>query len=120
MKDRVKILRKFLSKTQDSFASEIGLTGNFVYMVEKGMKLFSDRTIKDICRIYNVNENWLRTGEGEMFVPLTHNQEIAAFCNKVMSEPDGEFKKRLIRALSNLDDAGWEAIEKLLDEITKG
>jgi HTH-type transcriptional regulator / antitoxin PezA len=65
MNERIKALRKFLNMTQEEFSKQIGLSRNFIAQVEIGTKVPSDRTITDICREYNVNEDWLRTGNGE-------------------------------------------------------
>lgn len=59
--------REYFELSQEKFASRLGLSRNFINQVENGKKNLSDRTISDICREFNVNEEWLRTGEGEMF-----------------------------------------------------
>ena len=66
--DRIKELRKTLHLTQDKFAERIGLKRNSVAQIEIGRDT-SDQTIFAICREFRVNEAWLRTGEGEMFIP---------------------------------------------------
>lgn len=66
--DRVKELRKVLGMTQEKFADRIGLKRNSVAQIELGRET-SDQTIFAICREFRVNEEWLRNGEGEMFVP---------------------------------------------------
>ena len=53
--------------TKTAFAQRIGLTQAYISALSIGRKVPSDRTIADICREFNVNEKWLRTGEGEMF-----------------------------------------------------
>lgn len=103
--------------TQDAFAEKLGLSKNFVWMLEKGERVPSDRTISDICREFNVNETWLRTGEGEPTIKLTRNQEIAKFANDVMQLPDENIKKRLIECLSRFDERDWETVEKLLNTL---
>lgn len=66
--DRVKELRKAMGMTQEKFADRIGLKRNSVAQIELGRET-SDQTIFAICREFRVNEEWLRTGAGEMFVP---------------------------------------------------
>lgn len=66
MNERIKLLRKSLNMTQKEFSLKIGLSRNFIAQIETGAKSPSDRTIKDICRSFNINENWLRTGQGKM------------------------------------------------------
>lgn len=66
--ERIKQLRKALGMTQEKFADRIGLKRNSVALIELGRDT-SDQTIFAICREFRVNEEWLRTGAGEMFVP---------------------------------------------------
>ena len=66
--ERIKELRKVLGLTQTKFGDRIGLKQNSVALIETGRPT-SDQTIFAICREFRVNEEWLRTGEGEMFVP---------------------------------------------------
>lgn len=115
MNERIIELRKSLKKSQAKFAEEIGLSVTFINLVENGNRNLSDRTISDICRIYNVNEEWLRTGNGEMKQPRSENQIIAEFVNEVMESKPDDFRKRLINALSQLDEDEW----KVLEEIAK-
>lgn len=76
MKERFKLLRQHFGLTQAEFAAQINLTRNYVAMIEIGQREPSDRTISDICRIFGVNEAWLRDGEGEMLRPKSRGEEI--------------------------------------------
>ena len=67
--ERIKELRKALRLTQAAFAERIGIRQNSVAVIEIGKNTPSDQTIAFICREFRVNEEWLRTGAGEMFVP---------------------------------------------------
>lgn len=67
LKDRIKAIRKGHKMTQIEFGSKIGIKGNTVTNYETGLRNPSDAIIKSICREFNTNEHWLRTGEGEMF-----------------------------------------------------
>ena len=62
---RIKAVRKALNLTTTKFGERIGIKNPSVSMIETGKSNPSDRTILSICREFNVNENWLRTGEGE-------------------------------------------------------
>ena len=66
--ERIKELRKALGLTQTKFGDRIGLKQNSVALIETGRPT-SDQTIFAICREFRVNEEWLRTGAGEMFIP---------------------------------------------------
>jgi transcriptional regulator with XRE-family HTH domain len=117
LKDRFKELRKELNVTQQEFADKLKISRNFVAQIEMGSKVPSDRTIDDVCREFNVDEEWLRTGKGSMFVPENKNDEISKLFGNVLKSSDDDFKYRLINALAKLDDSGWDNLEKLLDTI---
>ena len=115
MNERLKKLRKELDMTQQEFAEGIGIKRNTMATYESGRNEPIDAVISLICTKYNVNENWLRTGEGEMFVEMSYDDEIAQFVGQVMGEEDDSFKKRLISGLAALDDNGWKVLEDFLD-----
>lgn len=69
MNDRIKALRKTLKLTQQGFADRLGVKRNTVAQWEIGVNNLSDQVTRAVCREFNVSETWLRTGEGEMFVP---------------------------------------------------
>lgn len=123
MNERIKEIRKYYKLTQTDFAGKLGLSQNFITQLETGSKKPSDRTISDICRIFSINENWLRSGEGEMKLELTKNQEIAQFLNDVMAEDDEDLRKNFIDVLACLNEKEWEALasvaRKLVDELIK-
>lgn len=68
--ERLKYIRKALNLTQTKFAKEIGLSQTSLGMIEVGDRKVQDRHIKTICSIFNVNEDWFRTGKGEMFIKV--------------------------------------------------
>ena len=118
LKDRFKELRKELNVTQQEFADKLKISRNFVAQIEMGSKVPSDRTIDDVCREFNVNEEWLRTGNGDMFVPGIKDKQISAMLADVMKSGEDSFRHRLVPALARLDDEGWDNLEKLIDMIS--
>lgn len=117
MKDRLKQLRKTLGLTQQAFADKLGVKRNTVGQWECGINPLTDQTIFSICREFDVNKEWLRTGKGEMFVIRSDEEEIAAFLGDVLSEEGETYKKQLILALANLSDEGWRGIKEFLDAL---
>ena len=118
MNKRIRELRETLKKSQDEFAKELELSRNYISLVENGQRNLSSQSIKLLCSIHNVNEEWLRTGKGEMFQPITKNDEISKLFGEVLKENNDDFKRRLISALAKLDDVGWEKLENLIDNIS--
>lgn len=119
MNERLKKLRKTLDMTQQEFADKIGIKRNSLANYETGRNTPIDAIVVSICREFNVNEEWLRTGKGEMFIQLSRNEEIAEFVGQLMSDEDDSFKKRLISGLAALDENGWKVLEDFLDSIHK-
>ena len=116
MKDRIKKIRKELDLTQQGKEKKIGTTANVLTNYETGRRNPSASVINNICKTFDVNETWLRTGEGEMFVQRTRNQIITDFLGDLIVE-NATFKKRLIEALAELDERDWEALEKLATKL---
>ena len=111
---RIKQIRNSKKLTQDDFAEIIGLTKNFISLIETGNRTPSDRTISDICRVFHVNESWLRTGDGEMFKPLNRDAELAAFLGDIMKDEDDDYRRRLLSVLQRLDRIeDWELLERV-------
>lgn len=74
--ERLKILRKTLKINQTNFAKQLGITQTAYSMIENGINPLSDRHIKVICSAFKVNENWLRTGDGDMFFSSPYEKEF--------------------------------------------
>lgn len=119
MNERIKQIRKKASLTQESFADRLGLTRNFIAQVEMGVKDPSDRTIRDICREFGVNETWLRTGEGEMTASKSRAQEMAELVSSLMADSPESFRSALITTLLRFNPNGpeWEILERIYDGI---
>lgn len=114
LKDRIKKIRKELDLTQQEFADRIGVKRGGIANYEIGRNEPTDSVISLICREFNVNEDWLRTGEGEMFIKQTRDEQIASFVGSIQSSEDDSFKKRFISMLSSLDESEWEVLEKMV------
>ena len=108
-----------LSMTKTSFAKALNLSQPFVSQICTGYSQPSERTILDICREFNVNETWLRTGEGEMFNALSMDEQLAFYLGTILSEQGDTFKKRLIAALSALDESEWSAVEAFARKLVE-
>lgn len=119
--ERIKELRKELGLNQEEFGERLGVSRSVIANIEYDRLKRPDQKeslYKLICKEFNVNEEWLRTGNGEMFVPLTRNQLITDFTSNLIKE-DETFKKRLVEALAKLDENEWEVLEKLAESLIK-
>ena len=103
MNTRITELRKTLGLTQDEFAQKIGLSRNFIWMIEKGERIPSDRTIADICRVFGVNKIWLETGAGEPFQEVSRSEKLAEIFGGILSGHKSE-KNAFIEAVAQLPD----------------
>ena len=103
--------------TQEEFSSRLNLSRNFIAQIETGVKVPSERTIKDICKEFNVNEEWLRTGNGEMLLPKTREDDIADLTLKLLKDEKDSFRNRLISVLARLSEDEWAMLEKRFREV---
>lgn len=117
MNTRIKKLRRELDMTQEKFGAEIGVKGNTVAQWESGRNDPPDSSIVSICREFHVDEHWLRTGEGEMFVQIARDQEIMRFAGDVMQGEDDNFRRRFLLALARLPEERWKDIEDFAQQI---
>ncbi len=118
--ERIKYLRtELLHLTLEELGSILGLGKSALSKLERGENNPTPQLTKSICREFGVREEWLRDGEGEPFGAQSRNQKILAFANKVMSDQDDSFKKRLIDALAELDESEWEVLEKIALHASK-
>lgn len=115
--ERIKKARKALDLTQQAFADRLGMKQNTIATYEMNRTNPSDPAIKSICREFDINETWLRTGEGEMFMKRSEEDELAAAVERLITGESAEFKRRLVRALSTLKDEHWLLLEQKLKEI---
>lgn len=114
---RFRKLREELNKTQTEWASIMGISRSGVTAIESGQRNVTDKHMKLLCVEpidgKYINEEWLRTGEGEMFVEIDKDLALMDWAGSVLGSSDGSFKKRFVRMLSELDEQDWETLEKM-------
>jgi hypothetical protein len=115
MKERLRKLRKTLDLTQQEFADRIGSARDNIAGYETGRRNPSVAVISLICTKFNVNEEWLRTGNGEMFIELTRDEQIERFVGDALKSEDDSFKKKFISMLAALDESDWEVLQKMVE-----
>ena len=89
MNTRIKQLRKTLNLTMEEFGKRLGVTRTAISNIESGNRNVTEQMFKSVCREFKVTEDWLRTGEGEMFVSRPDEDEFAAYVEDLLAD-DGE------------------------------
>lgn len=119
MNGRIEEVRKHEGLTQEQFAEKINLSRNYLWMLENGSRVPSDRTIKDICDKFGIREEWLRNGTGEMMVQDAQSDKVVAFIGDVTRDDDDTFKKRFVEMLADLSPGDWELLEHMAEKLTQ-
>lgn len=117
MNERIRELRKALNLTMQEFGDALGVSKASISNIENGNRDCTNQMFKSICREFDVNEEWLRTGEGEMFKELSGSEKIAVFLADVLKDEEPSFRKQLIEALAELDSSEWDVISGFCDKI---
>lgn len=124
MNSRFKELRSELGLSTRKFAEDLNLTAGTISLIENGKRNLTDRTISDVCRLYHVNENWLRTGVGNMFQKRTREIEIAEITAAMFKSKDTDFRYQLMRVIADMTPEQIELLreiaEKLHENVSKG
>ena len=121
LKDRIKAIRKHpsINLNQEEFGKRVGVKGNTIGNYELGLRNPSEAVIFSICREFNVNEDWLRTGNGDMFNPMSEDEELDMYIGRISGGED-KFKKNLLKALCKLTDEEWNVLKKIIAEMKEG
>lgn len=119
--ERIALLRKTLGLSMRGFAESLGITASSVNKLEKGENNPSERTILLLCSEFGVSEEWLRHGDGDMFVTLSRDEEITRYLGDLLKDDgkDKEFQRRFVRALSKLSESDWQMIQRFAEELAK-
>ena len=119
---RFKSLRQTLDLTQQEFADKLGIVRNNVACYETGKRSPSDAVVSLVCKTFNVNENWLRTGVGPMFLDLPEEDETAAIVATLLDpdkEPFFNVIVEIMKSYQSLSPNSKQAINELADNILK-
>lgn len=117
MNERIKILRKQLGLTLEKFGERLGVGKTAINKLEKGENNVTDQMFKAICREFDVNEEWLRSGKGDMFV--IPDDETVAIVSNLLETKDNEFYNTVLDVLHTYDQLSPESQEVLNDLCKK-
>lgn len=119
MKDRIRKIRKNSKMNQAEFGAKLGVKGNTIGNYELGLRNPSDAVIFSICREFNISEEWLRTGKGDMYTMPTKEALIIA---ELMDSPAYDLVKSILKIYKGLDAKSKKVLDKffidLADELS--
>lgn len=105
--ERLKYLREQLNLTTRAFGASINMSGGAITNMEKGARNVTERTVRDICREYNVNPDWLVNGAEPMFEDVASQLDI------------DEDVKQLARQYSLLSAGDRELVKKIINSLAE-
>lgn len=110
-KTRFKLVRERYNLSMGAFGEKIGLSASGVSAIEYGTRAFGDKHIKLICAAFpDVNEHWLRTGEGDMFLPKPTSSLPAELAQSPMV-------RAILETYLDLDPQGREIFDKFFADV---
>lgn len=118
MNNRIREIRKDHSLTQAEFGERIAVKANTVTGYENGLRTPSDAIIFSICREFNVNEDWLRTGEGEKYLRFSRKDTVAAYVGKILGGKVTPLEATLIEFMAETSAEEWEELARILKRFT--
>lgn len=116
---RIYDLRKHLGLSRRAFGEPLAASDSVIKNIENDSTDPKPAFIELICRTYNVNEQWLKTGEGEVFQEKSLDDEIIDAFGKLMMDDSNDFIKQFVVALAKLGPEEWKAIEKFAYSIVE-
>lgn len=116
IQDRIRNVRESLGLSQAEFGRRLTLERSTISLMERKQRNVTERTVKDICREFNVSYLWLTEGVGDMF--LSDEVNTTAMFDRIMSGSN-ETAKALFKSLAKLSDAEWEVINKVICDVAQ-
>lgn len=113
MNERIKEVRKFYNLSQEKFGEKLGVTKTAVSKMELGTYNVTDTMLKLICSEYNVNSEWLKTGNGEMVI----ESDTFSFEEYIKNKDLTELEIDIIKAYLNLDSDVRQSLMKQLKAV---
>lgn len=116
--NRFKSLRENCGKSQEEFGKAIGISKSGVSDIETGRRNVTEKHIKLLIIEFNVNEAWLRYGEGEMFGILSGDEQYAMSVGRILAE-EHPMARKVFSELAQWNDAQWDFVEGLIEKLHK-
>ena len=120
MNDRIKTIRSALKLTQAEFGKRLGLSQNYIWMIERGDRTPSDRTLMDLCREFSVNEVWLREGVGPMFVERSRRDDLFDYARRILGGDLSDTEAAVLAVMAETTPEEWELFAAKVRAIVDG
>ena len=120
MNDRIKTIRSALKLTQAEFGKRLGLSQNYIWMIERGDRTPSDRTLMDLCREFSVNEVWLREGIGPMFVERSRRDDLFDYARRILGGDLSDTEAAVLAVMAETTPEEWELFAVKVRAIVDG
>lgn len=118
MNERIKEVRNRLGFTQTEMAQRLGIANNTITAYEAGRRIPSTAIITSICREFNVNEEWLLNGTGEMFNELSNEEMAARLVGRLFATKD-PFIVNTLKAIGSLTPDQWAILKEIAEQLKK-
>jgi len=117
--ERINLIRKKSNLSMQAFGQRLEMSSSNISRLEKGQIDVSERNIKLICSEFDINEEWLRTGKGEMYLVLKTHEELGVELGKLLRERGEytEFKQKMITHLLKLPESHWMVLNNLINSF---
>ena len=113
MNERLRVLREDMKLSRAAFGDKLGVSGDVINNLERGRVEIKDHIVKLICAEYSVNEEWLRTGTGDMYA--SDEAEYSALIDRIMTGQN-EFAKNIFKTFALFDEKDWEALQAMIEK----
>ncbi|HBG7720994.1 TPA: helix-turn-helix transcriptional regulator [Clostridioides difficile] len=118
MHERIYKIRTSLKMSQREFGEKLGVSRDVISNIEYNRVTPKPVFIQHLCELYNVNKEWLLTGEGEMFIEFSENEKVLKIATDIINEDD-KFMKNILFTFSNLNDEQKEFLTNLMKNMTQ-
>lgn len=115
--DRIQKIMDEKGINKSDFARIIKVDRSYASRIATGVREPSDRTISDICREFGVSEVWLRTGEGEMYLPKSRSEQLVSFFSEILEKDEDDFIRSFCTALASLDKEQLHQLAQISESV---
>lgn len=112
--ERLQIIRKDSGLSQEAFAKRLSVTRNVVAKYENGLVEPPELFINHLCMKFGVNENWLKTGDGDIYTAITEDDLMSEKLGNILAS-DNDMIKEIITKATELDEDYLKMLNQLID-----